>query len=139
MSHYPCASHESAYTEQERRNRDVVMAFYGNGVNRRDPAVTVSYLGPEFIQHSPHVADGTQGFVDFFTAFWKKYPKFHVEVKRIFIEGDMAAVHTRSLGGPNANGDAGVDIFRLDHGKIVEHWDVVRPIPANAANANSMF
>jgi predicted SnoaL-like aldol condensation-catalyzing enzyme len=139
VNHYPCASPESAYTEQERRNRDVVMAFYDNGINRRNPAAAASYLGHKFIQHSPHVPDGTQGFVDFFSEFWRKHPEFHVEVKRVFIEGDMAAVHSRSHGGPDANGEAGVDIFRLEHGKIVEHWNVVRPIPANAANTNSMF
>jgi predicted SnoaL-like aldol condensation-catalyzing enzyme len=139
VSHYPCVSPESAYTEQERRNRDVVMAFYDSGINRYDAPVAASYLAQGFIQHSPHIADGAQGLVDFFTGFWKQYPGFRVEVKRFFIEGDMAAVHTRSHGGPSANGEAGVDIFRLDNGKIAEHWDVVRPIPANAANANSMF
>jgi predicted SnoaL-like aldol condensation-catalyzing enzyme len=136
---YPCASPDSAYTEQERRNRDVVMAFYDDGVNRRDLPTAVSCLGPKFIQHSPHVADGPQGLIDFFTKFWQKYPEFRIEVKRLFIEGDMAAAHTRSHGGPNSNCEAGVDIFRLDHGKIVEHWEVVRPIPDNPANANSMF
>lgn len=139
MSHYPCASPESAYTEQERRNLDVVMTFYDNGVNRRDAAVAASHLGERFIQHSPHIADGAQGLVDVFSELWQKYPDFHIEVKRIFLEGDMAAVHARSHGRPTPNGEASVDIFRLESGKIVEHWEVVRPIPANPANTNSMF
>lgn len=51
----------------------------------------------------------------------------------------MVALHVRSHKGPSPNGEAGVDIFRLEDGKIVEHWDVIRPIPDSAANANSMF
>ena len=135
MTPYPCASRESAYTDEERRNRDVVVAFYESGVNRCDLTAAVSYLDARFIQHSPYIADGPQGLLDFFTELWKEHPHFRVEIKRIFIEGDMVAVHIRSLGGPTPNGEAGVDIFRLENGKIVEHWDVVRPVPASAANA----
>ncbi len=139
MNSNPCVSSESAYSDEERRNRDVVLAFYEHGINRHDVAAALSYVGADFIQHSPHIADGPTGLAAFFGEFWKTHPQFRVEVKRIFIEGDMTAAHVRLHGGSTPNGEASADIFRLKDGKIVEHWDVVRPIPVGAANSNSMF
>jgi len=62
-----------------------------------------------------------------------------LRVKRVAIDGDLAFVHVRYLdwGGKET---AGVDIFRFDeNGKVVEHWDVLQPVPASSNNANTMF
>jgi predicted SnoaL-like aldol condensation-catalyzing enzyme len=32
-----------------------------------------------------------------------------------------------------------MDIVRVADGMIVEHWDVIQPVPENASNINSMF
>ena len=139
MSRYPCASPDSAYTEQERRNRDTVIDFYENGVNRRDYAAAFKHLGDRYIQHNPDAADGPEGFRELFDFIGTTYPKFRIEIKRVFIEGDMVAVHVRSYDGPTKNGEAGVDIFRLENGKIVEHWDVAQDIPEKMPHNNGMF
>ena len=139
MSRTPCVSPESAYTEQERRNGDVVLDFYENGVNRRDYAAAFKNLGDRYIQHNPNAVDGPEGFQEFFTFIEKNHPNFRVEIKRMFIEGDMVAVHVRSYNSVTKNGEAGVDIFRLENGKIVEHWDVIQPIPDELPHSNTMF
>jgi predicted SnoaL-like aldol condensation-catalyzing enzyme len=90
--------------------------------------------GP-YIQHNPSVADGIDGVM----SFLKQAARIPCEVKRIAVDGDLAFVHVRylSLFGQET---AGVDIFRFDaDGKIVEHWDVLQPVPATSNNANTMF
>jgi len=134
-----CVSPDHQYTDQERANRDVVLDFYEAGVNRRDYAAAFKHLGERYIQHNPDVADGREGFREFFDFLEKQFPKFRVEIKRVFIEGDMVAVHVRSFDGPTPNGEAGVNIFRLEAGEIVEHWDVIQPIPDSLPHPNSMF
>ena len=32
-----------------------------------------------------------------------------------------------------------MNLFRVKHGKIIEHWDVIQPVPAHTANGNTMF
>jgi predicted SnoaL-like aldol condensation-catalyzing enzyme len=139
MTGYICASPDEQYTEQERRNRDVVLDFYEAGVNRRDFAAAFRHLGDRYIQHNPNASDGPEGFRERFTFMGANFPKFRVEIKRVFVEGDLVAVHVRSFDGPTPNGEAGVDIFRLEGGRIVEHWDVIQPIPDSIPHGNTMF
>jgi predicted SnoaL-like aldol condensation-catalyzing enzyme len=37
------------------------------------------------------------------------------------------------------NGDAIIDIFRVEDGKVAEHWDVIQAIPTTSLNDNTMF
>ena len=90
--------------------------------------------GP-YIQHNPQFPDG----LDAIMGYIKKAGRIPCEVKRIAIDGDLAFVHVHYLdwGGREF---AAVDIFRFDaDGKIVEHWDVLQPMPAVSNNANTMF
>lgn len=140
MSHEQfCASADHEYTARERANRDIALRFYEAGVNERDYDKAFACLGDQYIQHNPNAADGPEGFAGLFDVVFKQLPDFRIEVKRIIVEGDLVAVHVRSHGGPTPNGEAGVDIFRIENGRIVEHWDVIRPIPDSAGNPDSMF
>jgi predicted SnoaL-like aldol condensation-catalyzing enzyme len=48
-------------------------------------------------------------------------------------------VHDHAVREPDTRGSAIVNIYRLENGKIVEHWDVIQPIPEKPANDNGMF
>jgi predicted SnoaL-like aldol condensation-catalyzing enzyme len=73
-------------------------------------------------------------------AFLKdKFPNNRSEIRRFFADGDYVIVHVHAVREPGTRGNAIIDIFKLEHGKVVEHWDVIQPIPEKAANANGMF
>ncbi|MEZ4682923.1 MAG: nuclear transport factor 2 family protein [Caldilineaceae bacterium] len=63
----------------------------------------------------------------------------NITIKRVIAEGDLVAAHVQIMLAPENPGMAGVEIYRLADGKIVEHWNVLQPVPEQAANDNTMF
>ena len=129
----------SAASAQEEANRTVVLAFYQKGLNQKDADAALAHVGDRYVQHNPNAADGPDGFRKFIGFLREKFPNSHSEIKRSFVDGDFVILHVHSVREPGSRGRAIVDIFKLENGKIVEHWDVVQDIPENPANNNTMF
>ncbi|KJC54980.1 polyketide cyclase [Bradyrhizobium sp. LTSPM299] len=124
---------------QQEADRKAVLAFYEKGLNQKDADAALAYVGDRYVQHNPGAPDGPDGFRKFIAFLREKFPNSHSEIKRSFVDGDYVILHVHAVREPGTRGNAIVDIFKLENGKIVEHWDVVQPIPENPANNNTMF
>ncbi len=123
----------------QEANKKAVLEFYEAGLNKKDFEAASKYFGPKYIQHNPGAPDGIEGFKTFVNFLREKFPNSHSEIKKTFAEGDFVILHVHAVREPGTRGRAIVDIFRLENGKIVEHWDVAQDIPEKMPHNNGMF
>lgn len=97
------------------------------------------YVGTTYRQHNPFAADGREAAVEFLSKALAGMPGYRYDFKHVYVDGDHVIVHSHVTREPGDRGSAVVDIFRLENGKVVEHWDVIQPIPEKSANDNTMF
>lgn len=120
-------------------NKKAVREFYEAAINQKDFAAASKYLGATYKQHNPRAADGAEGLKGYLAYLKEKFPASRSEIKRVLVDGDHVILHVHAVREPGSIGQAIIDIFRLDNGKIVEHWDVIQDIPEKPANGNGMF
>ena len=130
------AAAPAAADATQEANKKAVVEFYDAALNRKDFEAAAKFFGPRYVQHNPMAPDGIEGFKSFLGFLREKFPQSRSEIKRVWAEGDYVILHVHAVRTPGARGSAIVDIFKLEHGKIVEHWDVIQEIPEKAANNN---
>ena len=120
-------------------NRQNAIEFYRTAF-LGDPLTAVErYVGAEYSQHNPEVADGKAGFIDYFTEMARDYPDKQIEFVRAVAEGDLVALHTHQTW-PGGDEYVTMDFLRFDDdGKIVEHWDAIQQVPAATRSGNPMY
>ena len=107
--------------------------------NQKKVDEAIAYLAEPYIQHNPKAPSGLAAARAGMAMLAKAFPQRRIEFKRVLVDGDLVAVHSHYIDHPDDLGQAVVDIFRFENGKIVEHWDVHEPVPEAAANSNTMF
>ncbi|WP_221584663.1 nuclear transport factor 2 family protein [Microbacterium sp. G2-8] len=106
---------------------------------RRRVAEAFAFLvADDYRQHNPNIADGPAAAVEALTPKFDGSPESRFEIQRILVDGDLAMVHVRAST-PDRPVAAVADIYRFSGGRIVEHWDVLQPVPDRAVHDHSMF
>lgn len=123
-----------------QQNKSNAMAFYDLMFNQCKPRQAIAeYVGAEYIQHNPEVADGKEAFIKYFEKMAEEFPNKKVMIKRAIAEDNYVVLHCHQEW-PGDQDYAGIDIFRFDEqGIIVEHWDVLQIIPDHLVHDNTMF
>ncbi|MEN7537908.1 nuclear transport factor 2 family protein [Aurantiacibacter flavus] len=103
-----------------------------------------AWVHPDYIQHDPNSPTGRDATIAVLADHMAANPEMTLEVKRVIYgdkeaDGTLVAVHYHFKRAPEERGLAVVDIYRVKDGYLVEHWDVLQPVPEEALNENTMF
>jgi predicted SnoaL-like aldol condensation-catalyzing enzyme len=122
-------------------NRATVLDFYRLALQNKEPALAFArFMAPVFVEHKPDVSDPTrEGSAAFLETLMLELPAATWEVVRTIAEDDLVFLHARFVPAPGAPAYAIADIFRLQDGLIVEHWDVVAGPPTSPKKPHSRF
>lgn len=119
-------------------NKKIVLDFYQQMFGDKDLTAVDKYITPEYIQHNPNVADGSEAFKKAAEGWFKGAPKTKIDVQHIAAEGDLVFLHIKNTN-PDGLLNSTIDIFRLKDGKIVENCDVHQDVPKKSENLHPMF
>jgi predicted SnoaL-like aldol condensation-catalyzing enzyme len=122
---------------QLEENKKLVANLYQEIFGDKNIEAVDKYIGDNYIQHNPAVADGKEALKTALKVWFKGAPKEKIDIQHLGADGNFVYIHTRSMQGNKAI--SVMDIFRVDGNKVVEHWDVLQEVPAKAANDHPMF
>ena len=108
-------------------NKELIEAFYEEFFNGHDISAADKYVREDYIQHNPGVAQGRESLKSAFADKFVGEPTFHLNIVRIIAEDDMAAVYLKNVDPEGNTKCRVVDIYRIEDGKLAEHWDVLQP------------
>ena len=126
-------------TALEQANLDLVLEMFAQVLNPMDSSAVERFIDVDYIQHSQLAEPGREALKRFLDTIREQTPQAVHDVKRAFVDGDHVTVHYHVRRWPGDLGWAVIDIFRVENGKIAEHWDVLQDVVEGGPNPNSPF
>jgi len=120
---------------------DHAKALYLEGIRDGRPREAMNaHTGARYTQHSTGVADGVEGFVEFFESFVSRNPKREIEIVRAFEDGRYVFVHVHQSLNDGETQWVTTDLFDTDEDdKIIEHWDVISAFEGPGPSGHSQI
>lgn len=100
------------------------------------------WFSPEYRQHSPTIADGAKGALDYLEHEHGHAAKVRPQLLsgvRTIAEGDLVMMHRLVLYPGAKQPSDNVDIFRVTDGKVSEHWDIKQPVPSTTRSGHPVW
>lgn len=122
------------WSEQELKNAEIITDFVQNIMNNHNfDYVLEHYNDSSYVQHNRNIPDKVTGLVGFLKEFVAEYPEYTYDVKHIYVDGDYVIFHSHATlnkedRGNDEKGLNIIDTWRLENGRIVEHWDSIQAL-----------
>lgn len=126
--------------DKTEANKALAVSLVEDVLMGKNPNKITDYISAEeYNQHNPGIKDGLSGIVEAVQYLTSQNNMFkYTKIHKVLGEGNF--VLTVSEGEWSGKRQVFYDLFRMKGGKIVEHWDVIQPIPTEGlANNNGMF
>ena len=147
---------KTSWTEQELSNAQILTDFVQNLMNNHNFEYIIKhYNNSTYVQHNRNLPEKVTGLVDFLKEFVEDYPEYGYDVKHIYVDGNHVIFHShvtlhKEDRGNDQKGMNIIDTWRIEEGKIVEHWDSIQALDlsmriyalvngGNIANSNGVF
>ena len=120
------------------KNKQIVTTAYQRIFGDLDVTAPDKYMSANFIQHNPTIADGPEGVKQLLQMLISQgVQKQKIEFKHVLTEDDIVILHSRyEMAGKEWRF---IDIYRVEDGKLAEHWDGMMQMPDTRANNNPLF
>jgi len=126
----------SSWAADAEANKRIIRELIEEVWNKRQPAAVDRYLVPNFIEHNPNIPPGLEGRKQFITAVQAGFSDYRAQIEQVIAEGDLVVTRilwTGTQDGPFLGQPPSgrklsfrtADFFRIENGKLAEHWDVV--------------
>ena len=115
-------------------NKEIVLKFYDEVFNGWDLTNVDKYMKADYMQHSPEVEDGRDGFLRFAEGFLAQKP--HMDIFKVFEDGDYVLVFFKCTFEGRSDATKVMDIYRLEEGMLAEHWDIIQANIDDSKNAS---
>ena len=96
------------------------------------------YVSEQLIQHNPAARDGRAAAIALVKPIITS-PGAQFDVSSLVVDGDFAFMHYRGTLGGSGHTAAVAELYRIQDGKFVEHWDAFQPVPTSSVSAHPMF